>query len=96
MAQHAVGHLQRSPEPVEQIGRTRELDEVVLGVLVVIDLVGEVANAPVVLGHDLAALRDRPFDRGEDLRAAFARRVRVEQDRQVVYGGFGRHGGAGP
>ena len=66
-AQHPVGDAQVVRERLQQRGRARELQQVVLGLALMVDLVGQRARVPVVVALDrAAAARDRGLDVGED------------------------------
>ena len=90
-AQDAVRDLQRVVELLEQVDATVELEEVVVRIRALVDLVDRRAHAPVVTADDLAGLLDRGLDVVQDLGTALLVGLRVEQEDEVVDGGFGRH-----
>ena len=59
-AQHAVGDLQVVVELVEQRRLGLEAEEAVVGLVALLDLVGELAQAPGLLGLEAAARLDPP------------------------------------
>src|SRR5215218_4974764 len=66
----AVRDLERVVELAEQLRRTVELQQVVVGVAALAHLVRRWAQAPVVPRHDLALALDDLLEAREDVRAA--------------------------
>src|SRR5205823_3807730 len=67
VADDAVGDMQHAVELAERLRGRVELQEVVLRRALVADLVGERAQAPVLIADDLAGLRDDLLGVVEDL-----------------------------
>ena len=87
-AQDAVRDLQVVVQLLQQRGRPAELDQVVVGLAVLVHFVDRVAVAPVVAADELAVAVDRVFDVREDRVAPFLLDRGVEQQDQVVDRGF--------
>jgi hypothetical protein len=82
-------------EGVQQRGRAGELEQVRLGLLLVVDLVGQRARAPVVVALDRSsAAGDLSLDVGEDLGSLLFRCLRGEQQHEVIEGGSFWHSDA--
>src|SRR5271163_302024 len=79
-----VGDPQRAVEVLEQLRRGVELQQVVLGVGLVIDRVGQRADAPLVVTQELATGLDRRARIGDDLRARRLLDLGVEEDHEIV------------
>ncbi len=93
-AQHAVGDLQVVVELVEQRALGLEAKEAVVGLVAPRDLVGQLAQAPGLLGLEAAAGLDAPPGLGGDLVAALVRSLRIEHQHQFVLRRAHQHGQA--
>ena len=84
--------------PLEQLGRRGvELQQVVLGVGLAVDRVGQRALAPLVVAQELALGLDRRARAGNQLRAGRVVGLRIEQQDEIVCGcGQGHTWGAAP